>query len=317
MVSEEDELVWERKAREIVCNTMIMPTETTLVGSVRFASKISLASCLSPPLPIRSSSSSSPSPSFRSDIGNGNGGSKDTDHYHEFYKMRARLLFLLTRKKKKVTTLASSDLAANMVFKRSKHTATPGRKQFLGADNGDQRVSSRKRGGFWSFFYSSSSSSCSTTTSTTSSSSKTGASKSMDKSFRDKAAEATNSSVGKQKKKCPGSSLSEKSEIAEDEEDDDGSNSQSTASYSSFERKVTRTRYVGCGSRRFSADLFERISAGFGECSTLRRVESQREGKSKVSASNDQRGGSGSGHNQKCMKERVKCGGIFAGFIRI
>lgn len=126
-----------------------------------------------------------------------------------------------------------------------------------------------------------------------------------------------NSSVGKQKKKCPGSSLSEKSEIAEEEEDGDGSNSQSTASDLSFERKVTRTRSVGCGSRWFSADLFERISAGFGQCSTLRRVESQREGKSKVSASNEQRGGSGSGHNQKCMKERVKCGGIFAGFIRI
>ncbi|KAK8507122.1 hypothetical protein V6N13_069912 [Hibiscus sabdariffa] len=59
--------------------------------------------------------------------------------------------------------------------------------------------------------------------------------------------------------------------------------------------KVSRSRSVGCGSRSFSGDFFERISTGFGDC-TLRRVESQREGK-------------------PTMKERVKCGGIFGGFM--
>ncbi|KAL7210500.1 hypothetical protein ACSBR1_031955 [Camellia fascicularis] len=64
---------------------------------------------------------------------------------------------------------------------------------------------------------------------------------------------------------------------------------------------------VGCGSRSFSGDFFERISTGFGDC-TLRRVESQREGKPKVTPLH--RGG-----GQDCMKERVKCGGIFSGFM--
>ncbi|KAK8709839.1 hypothetical protein V6N13_060841 [Hibiscus sabdariffa] len=65
--------------------------------------------------------------------------------------------------------------------------------------------------------------------------------------------------------------------------------------------KVSRSRSVGCGSRSFSGDLFERISTGFGDC-TLRRVESQRESKPKAVTSSS-------------MKEQVKCGGIFGGFM--
>lgn len=68
-----------------------------------------------------------------------------------------------------------------------------------------------------------------------------------------------------------------------------------------FDRKVCRSRSVGCGSRSFSGDLFERISTGFGDC-TLRRVESQREGKS-------------GGHRGAAAAERVKCGGLFGGFM--
>jgi hypothetical protein len=64
---------------------------------------------------------------------------------------------------------------------------------------------------------------------------------------------------------------------------------------------VSRSRSVGCGSRSFSGDFFERISTGFGDC-TLRRVESQREGKPVTV---------GTSH----MKGRVRCGGIFGGFI--
>ncbi|KAM7463091.1 hypothetical protein LguiA_031212 [Lonicera macranthoides] len=63
----------------------------------------------------------------------------------------------------------------------------------------------------------------------------------------------------------------------------------------SGDRKVSRSRSVGCGSRSFSGDFFDRISTGFGDC-TLRRVESQREGKSRVAG------------------DRVKCGGLFSGF---
>ncbi|XP_050365418.1 uncharacterized protein LOC126783929 [Argentina anserina] len=55
-------------------------------------------------------------------------------------------------------------------------------------------------------------------------------------------------------------------------EDDNSPNSQATASAStsSFERKVSKSRSVGCGSRSFSDDFFERISTGFDNC-TLRR----------------------------------------------
>lgn len=67
------------------------------------------------------------------------------------------------------------------------------------------------------------------------------------------------------------------------------------------ERRVARSRSVGCGSRSFSGDFFERIST-FGDC-TLRRVESQREGKVK----NTPIHGGATG-------DRVKCGGIFGGF---
>lgn len=72
---------------------------------------------------------------------------------------------------------------------------------------------------------------------------------------------------------------------------------------SSFGRKVSRSRSVGCGSRSFSGDFLERISTGFGDCA-LRRVESQREGAACGGGDEDRRR----------MKERVKCGGIFAGF---
>ncbi|KAL2339021.1 hypothetical protein Fmac_013467 [Flemingia macrophylla] len=81
---------------------------------------------------------------------------------------------------------------------------------------------------------------------------------------------------------------------------------------SSFDRKVSRSRSVGCGSRSFSGDFFERISTGFGDC-TLRRVESQREGKPKVAAV--ARAADHHHHHHHCMKERVRCGGLFSGFM--
>ncbi|XP_057476856.1 uncharacterized protein LOC130764569 [Actinidia eriantha] len=79
-------------------------------------------------------------------------------------------------------------------------------------------------------------------------------------------------------------------------------------------RKVSRSRSVGCGSRSFSGDFFERISTGFGDC-TLRRVESQREGKHKTAPLHHRRRDGGGG--EEYIKERVKCGGIFGGFMVI
>ncbi|KAK9153542.1 hypothetical protein Sjap_001022 [Stephania japonica] len=70
---------------------------------------------------------------------------------------------------------------------------------------------------------------------------------------------------------------------------------------SSLGRKVGRSRSVGCGSRSFSGDFLERLSTGFGDCTVLRRVESQREA---TKPSKD--------HNR--IKDRVKCGGLFGGF---
>ncbi|KAG4954054.1 hypothetical protein JHK87_039648 [Glycine soja] len=88
-----------------------------------------------------------------------------------------------------------------------------------------------------------------------------------------------------------------------------------TASASSFECKVLRSRFVGCGSRSFSRDFFKRISTRFGDC-TLRSVESQHEGKPKrtgggsSAVSND-----GEHHHHHCMKERVTYGRLFSGFM--
>jgi len=96
---------------------------------------------------------------------------------------------------------------------------------------------------------------------------------------------------GKQRQKCLGVHTQRKSDHVIMEED---------KCLSSSSSKVSRSRSVGCGSRSFSADFFERISSGLGDC-TLRRVESRREGKP-------------AGVVNHCMKERVRCGGIFGGF---
>ncbi|GMY37629.1 hypothetical protein FCV25MIE_32872 [Fagus crenata] len=105
-----------------------------------------------------------------------------------------------------------------------------------------------------------------------------------DKSFRDNNTNNNNSKIttfstgSSANGKCQlgSSSLGKKSSTADIVvEDDESPNSQATASASSFDRKVSRSRSVGCGSRSFFGDFFERISTGFGDC-TLRRVESQR-----------------------------------------
>lgn len=268
------------------------------------------------PLPVRGSSSSSSSPSFRSDIGVGgssNGGAGTSlslaarptttkcrndggsnGHYQEYYTRRARIPFLLAKKKKKIM-VASSTSDRDIVFKRSKSTTTPRRSHFLDPATDDGEDFSPRRRGFWSFLYLSSSKPGPSTK-------KTEKVSSLAVTTRAITTTSTNGSTVRPKEKCLGSSLSRKGDsIVVVEDDDDSPNSQATASASTFERKVSRSRSVGCGSRSFSGDFFERISTGFGDC-TLRRVESQREGKPVTV---------GTSH----MKGRVRCGGIFGGFI--
>ncbi|KAK4265777.1 hypothetical protein QN277_026788 [Acacia crassicarpa] len=265
------------------------------------------------PLPLRPSSPPSPT-SFRSDhllpppssstsrpssstLSLPQSQPNSNAYHHHHHSRRSRLHFLSTKKKHKkkpsVTPSTSASAAADVVFKRSKSTATPRRGRLLD-DPGD---SPRKRNGFWSFLHLSSKSS----------SSSVSAKKPEAKSFRD--GNNNSPSSGKQKEKCEASSSSlvgRKIDIVV-EEDDETCNSRQTSA-SSFERKVSRSRSVGCGSRSFSGDLFERISTGFGDCA-LRRVESQREGKPKVAHR------SGAGDHHHSMKERARCGGLFSGFM--
>ncbi|XP_027333547.1 vitellogenin-2-like [Abrus precatorius] len=249
------------------------------------------------PLPIRASSSSSSSPSFTpasssSSLSLSVNKNATHAHYHEYYTRRTRLPFLSAKKKKKkpspsANTSSASGVNSDIILKRSKSTATPRRGHSLvDADDDDiviEDFSPRKRNGFWSFLYLSSKSS-----------------KNKDKC-------------------CSGSSLGRKSDIVVEEDNSPNTHTtaSASASASSLERKVSRSRSVGCGSRSFSGDFFERISTGFGDC-TLRRVESQREGKPKVSAGGAamNRGGDHHHHHHHhCMKERVRCGGLFGGFM--
>ncbi|KAL5140966.1 hypothetical protein HKD37_09G024397 [Glycine soja] len=194
------------------------------------------------------SSSSSSSPSFTSSS------SVKTDHDHDYdHYTRSRLPFLVPKKNIIINNKKPSSISTNIIFKRSKSTATPRRNnnQFLEEED----FSPRKRNGFWSFLYPS-------------------------------------SSNGKHRDKC----LGKKSDHVIVMEEDTCFSSSS---------KVSRSRSIGCGSRSFSGDFFDRISSGLSDC-TLRRVESQREGgKPKVIANT----------MNHCMKERVRCGGIFSGFV--
>ncbi|XP_010046017.2 trinucleotide repeat-containing gene 18 protein [Eucalyptus grandis] len=240
------------------------------------------------PAPAASSVSVNPAvslPSNRQDGGGGGGG----DVYHA--RRASRIVpFLLaknkSRKKKKAAAGATTPAAEMISFKRSKSTATPrrGGGRFLDEEAGNDDFSPRRRGGFWSFLYPSSYSAASGSGSGSGSAVARRDSKSHSQS------QYTSNAMN--------------GPIVEDGNSDNAGSSSASAA-TSFERKVSRSRSVGCGSRSFSGDFFERISTGFGDC-TLRRVESQREAggrshqKPRISAAH---GG-----------ERVRCGGIFGGF---
>ncbi|KAL3508113.1 hypothetical protein ACH5RR_033495 [Cinchona calisaya] len=168
-----------------------------------------------------------------------------------------------------------------IAFKRSKSTTTHRRSvtgggmQFLDAD---QDYNSPHKKGFWSFLYSS------------------------------KHISTTKKAERKR----------EPAELVVVDENDEEEITSLDDDETAFDRKVSRSKSVGCGSRSFSGDIFERISTGFGDC-TIRRVESHREGNNnnnnkpnKVHNSIMHRNSTSS---QDCIKESVKCGGIFSGFM--
>lgn len=284
------------------------------------------------PVAVFPSSSSSSSPSFRSDFGGstttgpastlairpnaasaavathsnivsyGSSNHSDCD-YNQYYARRSKLMFLSThrKKKKKEAAMAAAD-SASIVFKRSKSTTTPRRGiHFLEADEAED-YSLHKRGGagggFWSFLYLSSSKHNTTRKSE----------RRRDISYPSSVSSAVAAAAGTSMMMMNGSMRSSRDKKKEELVVVDENESPEEAA---VDRKVSRSRSVGCGSRSFSGDFFERISTGFGDC-TLRRVESQREGKSKVQQHSIHRNSNG---GQDCIKERVKCGGIFNGFM--
>ncbi|KAJ0253893.1 Uncharacterized protein HA466_0114920 [Hirschfeldia incana] len=256
------------------------------------------------PLPKHLSSSptttSSSSPSFRSD----SVGSTTTSTTVSAANLslsasgannNSKLPFLLAKKK---ALTPSSTSSTNIVYKRSQSTTS-----YRGSDS-----TPRKRSGFWSFFHLHS-------YKHHSSSKKVG---NFHDSSRPQPTKHTENVLSKTETTTVGSSSSSSStkrvngSISSSNRngidvivEEDGSPNVAVTVPPS-ERKVSRSRSVGCGSRSFSGDFFERITNGFGDC-TLRRVESQREGgsgnKGKVSSSSNG------------VREMVRCGGIFGGFM--
>ncbi|XP_030545587.1 uncharacterized protein LOC115751747 [Rhodamnia argentea] len=232
----------------------------------------------------RNSSSPSPSPSFRSDdvvpsTLSFTSSSMPHRAHSAHHAKHSKVASFLAKKKKKATV--EEDAAPSMVFRRSRSiafsAATPQSCHFY--DVGGHVYSPRKRGGFWSFM-------------------------SLSSSSRPQNARDRDS----------GHSLSRTGQAVV-EEDNVAVAAQNGVSASSFENnnKVSRSRSVGCGSRSFSGDFFERISTGFiGDCTTLRRVESHREGKPPRASTSTT--SEAHHHPHQCMKERVRCGGIFGGF---
>ncbi|GAB4851300.1 hypothetical protein Ancab_030596 [Ancistrocladus abbreviatus] len=234
----------------------------------------------------------------------------ENDGYCSSSHRRARIPFLLTQKKKKV--MAASDhhhQPSNITLKRSKSTATPRRNgggHYLVSDG--QFFSPQKKG-FWSFLYLSSKHGTTTAKETERPSSIAAIASSTAVAEEGTAALQPQQSISTSRPNVSAGAvgaLSRRADYVVMVDETDSSPNSSGSNAASFGRKVSRSRSVGCGSRSFSGDFLERISTGFGDC-TLRRVESQREGKRVVV-----RGGGGGGDG---IKERVRCGGIFSGFM--
>ncbi|PWA40695.1 hypothetical protein CTI12_AA434120 [Artemisia annua] len=181
-------------------------------------------------------------------------------HYINQHPNKSRILYLLSHKKKK----KNNDIT-NINLKRSKSTATP-RMRHAPGQGGALRYMEGEEG-------------------------LSGSNKRGFWSFLYMQKHAKRSGISSNM--LSGSQRSKDNEMIIVEEND-------SPRQPSFDRKVSRSRSVGCGSRSFSGDFFERISTGFGDC-TLRRVESNREGKKGTNLR-------AVGHDGACMKERVRCG---------
>lgn len=190
---------------------------------------------------------------------------------------------------------SSSSSSASLIYKRSKSSA---------AAYGES-LNRKKRSGFWSFLhlYSSKHQIAAATTKKVSHSS---VPRNQIDNVKNQTTETSNKVVGGG------------IDVIKEEEDESSSSSKvvvetpannvgSGGGVSSLERKVLRSRSVGCGSRSFSGDFFERISNGFGDCA-LKRIESQREHSKVIS-------NGGGGEAADAMSQMVKCGGIFGGFM--
>ncbi|KAL0744237.1 hypothetical protein Bca4012_085750 [Brassica carinata] len=204
------------------------------------------------------------------------------------------LPFLLAKKKSMLAAASSSSSSssASLIYKRSKSSA---------AAYGES-LNRKKRSGFWSFLHLYSSKH--QITATTKKVSHSSVPRNQVDNVRNLTTETSNKVVGGG------------IDVIKEEEDESPSSNKvvvetprnvvSSGGGSSFERKVLRSRSVGCGSRSFSGDFFERISSGFGDCA-LKRIESQREHTKVIS--------NGGGEAADAMSEMVKCGGIFGGFM--
>ncbi|KAA0049506.1 serine-rich adhesin for platelets [Cucumis melo var. makuwa] len=254
----------------------------------------------SSPLPLPpSSSSSSSSSSFRSDFATARHSAlsslqfppQNRSHCHDHAApARTRIPFLSKKKKKQ----------PEVGFRRSKSTTTPARGKFLDPYHAED-YSPKNRGWIWSLF---------------DLSTKSHSTRKIDHGGLRESSKIASLPTAATSEKLKGKCTETSKDFcntgrAEDDDgggDDSPNSSQASASVSSFERKVSRSRSVGCGSRSFSGDFFERIT-GFGDC-TLRRVESHREGKPKINPTAVATVPDGN----DSLKERVKCGGIFGGF---
>ncbi|KAH0927747.1 hypothetical protein HID58_020003, partial [Brassica napus] len=156
------------------------------------------------------------------------------------------LPFLLAKKKSMLAAASSSSSSssASLIYKRSKSSA---------AAYGES-LNRKKRSGFWSFLhlYSSKHQIAAATKKV-----------SHPSVPRNQTTETSNKVVG------GGIDVIK-------EEEDESSSSNKVVVETPANGVVLRSRSVGCGSRSFSGDFFERISNGFGDCA-LKRIESQRE----------------------------------------
>ncbi|KAI4378935.1 hypothetical protein MLD38_016352 [Melastoma candidum] len=279
------------------------------LGKLISSSSASSVSNSSFPLHLhRPPSSSSSSSAARSPPSSGISSSSSSSKRHDRSQtLWAKIPGFLYYKKKSNGNCHSpapavSDRAAALTFRRS--NTAPKRPEHLGRflDEGILEFSPRKKG-FWSFFYlpvsNHLSSSCPGHRHCTPNNNARVPSSATSAVTPGRRAERTLPFPDDISKRC--------SEVIPEDDDFDGM----PRNGNNFDRKVSRSRSVGCGSRSFSGDFFERISTGFGDC-TFRRVESRRE--TNGPGSNTRHRVSSAKPDYR-MKTRERCGRIFGGFV--